>query len=341
MEVSILNSPDPACDEFITQSPEGRICHLPAWASVVVRAAGHRTFYLVARDSGQVRGVLPLTQVRNFLFGNRMISQAFSTYGGLLAESDQARNALFNHAVELATKLDCESIEFRNIKPLPYDLHLREDKLTMLIQLEAGAEQVWQNVRGEIRKQTRKAEKNGLVVVDGAMELLDDFYAIYSRRMHELGTPAYPRKLMAAMLDMFPENVRLFVIRLEDMCVGAGLITHFNRIAEIPCSATLSKFNSLYPNRLLYWNIIKYCCDHGAKLFDFGRSSVGSGNYEFKRRWRAKPVQLNYQYWVRPGHRLSILSPDNPKYRKKVQMWKKLPLWVARLAGPYISRNLP
>ncbi|GAH85602.1 unnamed protein product, partial [marine sediment metagenome] len=69
--------------------------------------------------------------------------------------------------------------------------------------------------------------------------------------------------------------------------------------------------------------------------------TAGSGNYEFKRRWRAEPVRLHYQYWVRPGTELSIVSPDNPKYRKKVQLWKKLPLWLTRLIGPRISRDLP
>lgn len=341
MEVTILNSPDPACDTFVAHRPNGRICHLPAWSSTVVRTANHRLFYLVARDSGEVRGVLPLTQVRSFLFGNRMISQAFSSYGGILASSDVARDALFNKAVELAQAQRCETIEFRNIEPLPYDLYLRDDKLTMFIPLEAGADHVWNKARPEVRKQTRKAIKNGLVAVEGGVELLDDFYDIYSKRMHELGTPAFPRKLMAMMIDRFPDNVNLFAVRLGDVSVSAGLVTCFNGIAEIPWSATIGKYNRLYPNRLLYWTMIKHYGDRGARLFDFGRSSVGSGNYEFKRRWRAEPVKLHYQYWVRPNHQLSILSPDNPKYKRRVQMWKRLPLWMARLLGPCISRSLP
>jgi FemAB-related protein (PEP-CTERM system-associated) len=341
MDVSVLNSDDPACKVFVESKPEGRICHLFAWSDMVRRTIGHSPFYLVARDCGRVRGVLPLMHIRSRLFGNRMISQAFSSYGGPLADCSEAHDVLFNRAVEIAAQLNCESIEFRNIEPLPYDLQLREDKLTMFISLEGGAEQVWRNVRGEVRKQTRKAEKNGLVAIDGTMELLDDFYAIYSREMHELGTPAYPRKLMAAMLETFPENVRLFAVQLDGVSVGAGLMTCFNGIAEIPWSATLSEYDHLYPNRLLYWSIIKYYCEHGAKLFDFGRSSVGSGNYEFKRRWRAEPIQLHYQYWIRPGHQFSILDPRSDTYKRKVEMWKKLPLWVAKLLGPHISRSLP
>lgn len=339
VRVEILEEPSPACDAFVKANPQGRLAYLPAWAEMISKTFGCKSFYLVARQEN-IEGVLPMMQAKSLLFGNRMISQAFSNYGGIIANTDEARNALFDKAVELAQMQRCETIEFRNIEPLPYDLHLREDKLTMFIPLEAGAEHVWNEARAEVRKQTRKAIKNGLVAVDGGAELLDVFYDIYSRRMHELGTPAYPRKLMATMIERFPDNVRLFAVRLGDVTVSAGLMTYFNGIAEIPWSATVGKYNRLYPNRLLYWTMIKYYGDRGARLFDFGRSSVGSGNYEFKRRWRAEPVTLNYQYWVRPGHELSIASPDNPRYQTRVQMWKKLPLWTARLVGPMIARHL-
>lgn len=35
---------------------------------------GHICFYLVAHEDGVISGILPLVQIRNRLFGNRMIS---------------------------------------------------------------------------------------------------------------------------------------------------------------------------------------------------------------------------------------------------------------------------
>jgi len=52
-------------------------------------------------------------------------------------------------------------------------------------------------------------------------------------------------------------------------------------------------------------------------------------------------VPLNWQYWIRPGHQLSLAKPDNPKYRRVVELWKKIPVSATRFIGPYISRNLP
>ena len=83
-----------------------------------------------------------------------------------------------------------------------------------------------------------------------------------------------------------------------------------------------------------------YYCAAGARCFDFGRSTVDGPHYRFKKQWVTEQMTLHYQYWVRPGHDLSIVSPDNPKFRRKAELWKRMPLWATRLLGPLISRSL-
>ena len=340
MNVEILKKPDAACETFIAQRPDAKICHLPAWGAMVTEATRHKQFYLVARNGGKVCGVLPLAHIRSFLFGNHMISEGFSTYGGILADGQQARDALFEFSVELAKQYNCESIEFRSIEPLPYNLDLRTGKMSMYLRLNPDPEVIWKALDAKVRNQVRKAEKSGITVIDGGIELLDDFYPIYSIRMHQLGTPAYPRKLMLGILREFPDYARIFVARLDRLTVGAGFVVCYNGFVEIPWAATLVEYNRLCPNNLLYWTIIKHFSLAGAKCFDFGRCSTGGGTHQFKEQWGTEPVELHYQYWVPPGKQLTILSPDNPKYQKKAEMWKKLPFFMARILGPYISRNL-
>lgn len=340
MRVEILNRADPACDAFVAQSPSSKICHLFAWGDAVARAASISAFYLVARDHKGIHGVLPLVHVRSILFGNFMVSQAFSDYGGILADSDEARDVLFNYAVELATTNNCQTIEFRNVQPLPYNLEPRTGKMCMYLPLARDADKIWKSFDPKVRNQVRKAEKSGILVIDGCFELLDEFYGVYATRMHQLGTPAYPRKLMYNILKAFPDNSRIFAVRLGGLTVGTGFTLCYNGFVEIPWAATLVEYNNLCPNNLLYWSVIKHYCLAGAKYFDLGRCTVDGPTYRFKKQWGTEPIALHYQYWVRPGHRLSVLSPDNPKYKRRVEMWKKLPHWVVRLLGPYISRNL-
>jgi len=341
MNVTIVKTPDSEYDTFLKNRLDAKICHTYNWSDAVARAARLKSFYLVARDHKGIHGILPLVHAKSILFGNFMVSQAFSDYGGLIADSAEARDALFNRAVEIAVKLGCESIEFRNIEPLPYDLQERTGKTCMHLPLVPDPDEIWKSFDPKVRNQVRKAEKSDIVTKDGRLELLNDFYRVYTARMHQLGTPAYPRKLMQNLLEVFPDNSRLFVVRLNGLTIGVGLTFHFNGFVEIPFASTFTQYNSLCPNNLLYWSVIKYYCLAGAKCFDFGRCTVDGPTYQFKKQWGPESVAMHYQYWVRPGHQLSILSPDNPKYKRRIEMWKKLPLRITRLLGPYISRNLP
>ena len=341
MSVSILDSPDSDCDDFVRGIVNAKLCHMPAWTDMIERAFGHKGFYLVAREGSAVCGVFPLTQVRSRLFGNRLISQAFGNYGGPLAKNRAALDALYEHAVELATQHGCESMALKNVEALPYDLHRRTDKITVYLPLAPDSDEVWKRLGHKIRNRVRKADKSGIIVSSGGAEMLDDFYRVWTIRMRQLGTPCYPRKLFSNILETFSDNCRIFLARLGNRTVGANFVYFFNGLVQVRWGGVLVEYNRLAPTTFLFWSIAKHYCGTGAKYLDFGTSTSGSGQEEFKRRWRGQSIHLHYQYWVPPGRELSMISPDIPRYVKKVQIWKRLPLWVTRIVGPHISRNLP
>ncbi len=104
MEIIIDAGLNPECDSFVRQTTGAKLCHLPAWTRMVERVFGHEGVYLVARAEGHLAGILPLTHVHSRLFGNRLISQPFSDYGGLVAAGEAARDALYQRAVEIARR---------------------------------------------------------------------------------------------------------------------------------------------------------------------------------------------------------------------------------------------
>ena len=90
----------------------------------------------------------------------------------------------------------------------------------------------------------------------------------------------------------------------------------------------------------MYWEVMRRACERGFRVFDFGRSKVGTGAYDFKRYWGFEPVPLVYQYRLAPGRKIPDLNPLNPKLRLFVALWKKLPLAIAERLGPPIVRGL-
>jgi FemAB-related protein (PEP-CTERM system-associated) len=341
MALTIADSPGAECDTFVRHTKGAKLCHLPAWTRMVERAFGHKGEYLVARDGGRVCGVLPLTHVRSRLFGNRLISQPFSDYGGPLAADATALEALYRRAVEIAAQSGCESMEFRNTAALPYELYARTDKVSLCLPLAPDPQAVWKALRHKTRNRVRKAQGAGLTVVSGGLELLDEFYRIWTVRMHELGTPCYPRKLFACIMETFPDVARIFLARLGG-ATAAGLFTYaFQDWVQCCWGAALRTYDEIGPNYVLNWAAIEHYCTAGLKWFDFGRSTIGSGQHTFKQRWGASPIELCWQYWTPRGEEPALARPNDPRYRRKVEIWKRMPLWASRVLGPVISPALP
>ena len=95
------------------------------------------------------------------------------------------------------------------------------------------------------------------------------------------------------------------------------------------------------PNMFLYWKILCFAGERGFRLFDFGRSSIGSGTHRFKKQWGSQEVPLHWAYWVPDGAALPELNTENPRYQVAIRLWQKLPVSVTKLIGPRIVRCLP
>jgi len=341
MKISLTDGADIACDEYVRHTIEGGLEHLPVWGSMVERIFGHRSMYLAARDGASVVGVLPMTLVRSRVFGDKLVSQAFANYGGPLSHDLDVQCGLLDEAVRLAKEVKCRHVEFRCMHPLPYPLDTRADKVTCLLTLPADPATLWNSLDCKVRNQVRKAEKAGLVTTEGGAEHLDAFYDVWTRRMSQLGTPCYARKLFSAIMDTFPQCCRVFLVHCGEVTVGGAFVYCFKGRAQIRWASTHVTYNSLCPNQLLYWAVMKHYCEAGADCFDFGRTTVDSGQHRFKKQWGAETIPLHYQYWVHPEGKVSLVRPDSPKYRMAVQVWKRLPLWLSRIIGPHVSAGLP
>lgn len=323
--------------------PDAKLSHLWEWGQMVEHVAGHKSYYLIAHDKDKACGVLPVTHVRSRLFGNRLISQAFSSYGGPLAGSPEARECLLDKATELAGYLGCGSVEFRMEKELRGNYYRRDDKVSMRLKLQSDLDAFWRSFKSDtgVRNHIRKGQKAGIESVHGGVELLQDFYKVYTLRMHQLGTPCYSSKIIRGILETFPDNTELVVAKLKGRTIGGRLVCRMNDFVESVWGVTKIEFNHLSPNYVMYWDVFSRHGSTGAKWFDFGPSTVGTSHHSFKRQWGALEFPLHYQIWTRDGNPPVVHSPNNPKYRRRIELWKTLPVWVTRRLGPYISMHLP
>jgi FemAB-related protein (PEP-CTERM system-associated) len=325
-------------DSFAAAHPDAAGYHEWAWRSVFTGAFGHEPIYLIAREAGQVVGLLPLVYMNSFLFGRALISLPFLNYGGIVAASDGAADALLRFATELARDRDCRHIELRHKARRFQSLPCRQHKVTMLLPLEKG---LWERLDRKVRNQVRKAQKSGLTVHSGQTELIGDFYTVFSRNMRDLGTPVYSPGLFEEVLRSFPGRATMHIVRLQDKPVAAGLTFRTKGTVEIPWASSIRDYNTLCPNHLLYWSILESAIADGCGEMDFGRSTPDEGTYKFKQQWGAQPVPLHWEYQLLAGDELPNASPTNSKFKLMIAVWKRLPLALATRVGPHIVRAIP
>jgi FemAB-related protein (PEP-CTERM system-associated) len=97
---------------------------------------------------------------------------------------------------------------------------------------------------------------------------------------------------------------------------------------------------ALAANDFMYWEVMRRACERGYRVFDFGRSKIGTGSYAFKHNWGFQPEPLVYQFRLAIGRSLPDLNPLNPKLAVFIAAWKKLPLAAATRLGPLIVRGI-
>ena len=329
-----------AWDAFVLALPEATFFHRFGWRRVIEQAFRHRTHFLLAENNGRIEGVLPLAEIKSRLFGHSLVSSPFCVYGGIAASTPEARTMLDARAVQLASELGVGHLEYRD-RDVSHDETWPGTDLYVTFRKEIDPD-VEKNMLAIPRKQramVRKGIKNEL---RSELEAgVEGFFAVFSDNVHRHGTPALPKRYFALLREVFGDDCEVMLVRAPDGQVVSGVLSFYFRDEILPYYAgDMEAARGLAANDFKYWELMRRACERGLKVFDYGRSKVGTGPYGFKRNWGFEPRPLHYRYKLINSTRVPENNPNNPKYRLFIEAWRRLPLPVANFLGPSIVRNL-
>lgn len=341
-EILIGNLQDPhdrAWDGFVRAQPLATFFHLSGWKEVIEQSLGHNCHYLFARQASEIVGILPLTHVRGRIFGNSLISNGFCVYGGPIATSDAAMHALNAAATDLARELGVERIEYRLRQPRMSDWHCdHETYVTFRKPLVSDPEEQMLQIPRKQRAMIRKGMKEHLKgAIDGDAQR---FYALYAESVRNLGTPVLARRYFDCLKSVFAKDAEIVTILSNGQAV-ASVLSFFFRDEVLPYyGGGGNAARACSANDFMYWEVMRRACEGGIKLFDFGRSKVGTGSFAFKKHWGFEPEPLYYEHFLQHLREVPRINPLNPKYARMIAVWKRLPLSIANVLGPIIAREL-
>jgi len=329
-------------DSYLTACSQATPYHHMQWLQAVKKAYGFDYEYLVAEKDLQIEGVLPVCRFRSITGKQSLCALPFCDVGGVVADSDAIREKLIAFALERGEQLQAMPLQLRHRKNEVADgVDMVDRKVSMLLELPESADVLLAGFKSKLRSQIKKAEKNGLVFDFANDEKsIEDFFYVFCRNMHLLGSPTHSIKWFHALRESYQENLLVGRVWSEGQIVGAGILLFSGKNVSIPWASTLRDYNRQAPNMLLYWNLLRVSCDRGCEQFDFGRSTYGEGTYNFKKQWGAKPVLLDWLTLDRQGV-VAEAAGSKSRARELVEtVWRKLPLSLVNSIGPRLRRHI-
>jgi FemAB-related protein (PEP-CTERM system-associated) len=325
-------------DAFVQSHPEGTFFHLASWRKVIAESFGHRTHFLELREGAALKGVVPLVEVRSRLFGHALISNAFCVGGGVLAADDDARTRLLSEIEHLGRELGVEYVELRNSSNAPGWI-ARDDLYTNFERVMEVDEQ--KNLLQIPRKQRAVVRK----AIDGTFRVsvdkdLETFYRLYARTVRDHGTPVLAKRFFGKLLQVFAGHCDILTVWYSNEPISSVFSFYFRDRVLPYYTGSAPAARGLGSNDLMYWRLMRHAIGRNCRVFDFGRSKVNTGPYAFKKNWGFEPRPISHQFLLLRRATVPNLNPTNPKFSFVINAWRRLPLPVANLISPMISRHL-
>ena len=330
-----------AWDNFVHRHPQGSPFHLIAWKKSIEETFGYRPFYLAVDDSSGLRGVLPLFLVSNRIIGNALISSPFAVYGGILADSVEAANALKERVQSLGRSLQVDYIELRNAYPEQCVGFTRDRSHVTFSQVLTGDEAA---ILGMIPRKTRYTVRKALKNHFSTRCQETDFSAfadLYAENLQRLGTPCFPSRHFERLIANFGRNVDIREVLLDGIVVAAVMSFYFRDQVLPYYGAADIRCKDLSPTSYMYFDQMRWAAKTGYRIFDFGRSTKASGASNFKAHWGMQERELPYELLLIKRKELPNHNADNFHLRMAIKLWQSLPRRVTKLLGPALIRLAP
>jgi FemAB-related protein (PEP-CTERM system-associated) len=330
-----------AWNEFVFAHAHGSPFHLTAWKNSIQATFGYIPKYVLAAEGNVIRGVLPLFLVDNLVVGRTLLSSPFAVYGGILADSKAVAALIYEHAIRLGRALDVDYIELRNSHA---EQCVGKSNIGRYVTFTQPAQVDESELFETLPKKTRNMVRKSLrYPYESRIQTSDfrNFEELYARNMHRLGTPSFPSQHFAELKRNFNNFINVREIALDGKVVAASFNFYFRDQMHLYYAASDPSYQDKAVNNFLYWDSIGWAGQQGFRTFDFGRCKRGTGVFEFKRHWAATMRELPYEVILLRRKHVPNYSPLNPKFRLAIEVWKSLPLAVARIVGPQLIRLFP
>lgn len=278
-------------DEFVASSPHGTLFHTSVWKRVVDSAFAPARLVLMGCFDGfmLVGGCVALDRER---YGQRTaVTPLVTPYAGFILESplgDKLSDQTSRQSEVLTALTQWMQKEYayqnlinpphlEDMRPLIQAGYRLTPRFTYLINLKLPAEEIWQRFDGSVRRQIKKAEREGFDLSD-EMEPAEGYAlleATFARRGEECPVS---REMFDAVASAEPlRDYRQVMAAHHGGRLASYIVTlKFQRTLYYELAATHPDYLSTGISSLLIWEIVKAHACEAWNTFDFVGANIPS-----------------------------------------------------------------
>ena len=316
--------------------PQATVFHHPAWAELLKSCYGYQPVLLASLvTSGQPVAALPLMKIDSWLTGRRVVSLPFSDFCPPLTLDDASLGDLVEGLQSWRRQNKVPEIQIRWPLPSADGVYPAETFARHITRLDPESEQVFRSfAKTQVQQRIRKAEREGVSIeMSDRWEDLRLFYGLHLETRRRLGTPVQPLRFFRLLwARLISQRLGFVLLAHKDSQLLAGaVLLHWNRTLTYKYSASDPAYLRLRPNNLLLWYAIRWGCEHGYHVFDWGRTDLdAAGLREFKLGWGSEEQLLHYSVLA---DRPPKASPAGKARRLLTPLIQRSPAWVCRATG--------
>ncbi len=334
--IELVEINDPRWMAFARGHQDATVFHHPAWAGVLAQCYGYGPSVFAMMDSaGRITAGLPVAEVKSWLTGRRLVALPFSDFVPPLAGSNAELSKLLSHFETYRHDGGWPKLEVHWELPAQEGVYYEEPVARHLTHLAADPVEVFQRFKKtKVQQPIRQAERAGVTIRRAETGRdLELFYGLHLQTRRRLGTPVQPIRFFRLLWEwLLSQGLGFALLAYKDKELLAGAVfLHWNGVLTYKYSASDPAYWGLRPNNLLLWHAIRWGCEQGYRLFDWGRTDLhNQGLLAFKRAWGSEERLIRY----------SVVA-DQPPSGRLVGSTQRLlssvithsPSWVCRTIG--------
>lgn len=327
-------------EQYIRDNPFSIAWQSYDWSLLLKKHYPVEFYPIAALDGMEIRGVLPLYRLKAFSNRDVLISVPYAVAGGIVADHDQAAQALLEKARELSgTYNDC-AVTFKQYKKRIPGLAGADDNFyNSELNIGRNSDEIWKGLAERNKQMVEDASRYELTLDYPSLDVRA-FYRLLLRHHHLRGVPCVSRKWIEDLIAF--KMYSLALLKKGNELVAATMIKEFKDTVSFPftCAPDASDRSMMFASKL-YWLLIRRFAEEGMRIVHSGRIPNNDEADPYRLGWGGTRHQYYYQYLPDAGMKTEFDRKRGKKRKIIEACWRRLPGGMTAFLGPRIVKYFP